>query len=145
MKIGTVPCPAPLDRKIVDRADGGFSFGPAGLETAEVVGAQQGGGGAAHGVGVEAAVIGIPREMPGEHVADRPVVDRVAIAFAHRVADRVETGRRVGRVEHGDVMRQIGVQCADENLRRQRRMRAERDDLPEGVNPGVGPAAGQGA
>ena len=59
---------------------------------------------ALHGLGVEPAVDVMPDEMPPENVADRPVVDHVAVAFPPHVADGVEIVGRFGHLQHGDVV-----------------------------------------
>src|SRR5208283_3281653 len=53
--------PAPFDAQVMDRADAGFSGGAGGLETAEIVRADEGIGGPLHGIDIQVPV----REMPG--------------------------------------------------------------------------------
>ena len=98
-----------------------------------------------HGFGVEPAVVVVPHEMPRKNVADLPVVDYVAIALTNGVIRGMEALGRFGHLQHGDVIRQVGVERAQQHFRRQRRVGAEPNHLAQGVNPGVGPAAGQHA
>ncbi len=52
---------------------------------------------------------------------------------------------RVGDLEHGDVRRQVGVDGPMQHVERQLALGAEADHLPQGVDAGVGPPAGQHA
>ena len=119
-----------------------LAFRAAGLEAAEVVLAQQGRGRALHGLGVETAAGVVPAITPLKDVADRAVVDHVAVALAHDVPGRMKPLGDVGHFQHGDVVGQNGVQPPPQHLGRKRRVRLEDHDLPQGVNARVGPAAG---
>src|SRR3972149_2088596 len=136
--------PAPLHAEPVDGADAVLALCTAGFEAAEIVCAQEWPGGAGHGGVVETPVV-LPAISTAEDIADRPVVDHVTVALAHCIADRVKTPVCVGGLQHGNVVRQLGVQCPPEHVGRQGRFRAEADHLTQGVNTGVGSAPGDAA
>ena len=87
----------------------------------------------------------MPAIGAGEHVADRPVVDHVPVAFSHRVADGVKTLGHVVGLQHGHVARQLGVKRPLQYVGRQTVLGPKTDDLPQRVYAGVGTAAGDGA
>ncbi len=136
--------PAPLDAQVIDRADARFSRRSGGLETAEIVRADQRRGGPLHGVGIQSPVGEMPGVAAGENVADRPVVDHVAVSLPHGIVRGVETVVYVGRLEHGHAVGQHRIEGPLKHFGRQPRLGAETDDLAQGMHAGVGPSAGQG-
>ena len=115
-----LPCPAPTHGQIEHRSHTAFSRSAAALKTAEIVLAQQWFGGATHSIGVQAAVEVMPRIMAEENIAHRAVVNHVAITLAMCVADRMKSVRSFYGIQHGDIVRQVGIQSANKNVWRQR-------------------------
>ena len=72
-----------------------------------------------------------------------PVVDQVAIMFAFGAISRMKIGRDFAHVEHGDIVRQHGVQRFLQNCSATSRLGAEAGHLAQGVDAGVGPSAGR--
>ena len=86
----------------------------------------------------------VPAIAQLERAGDRAVVDHVPVPLRPGVERRVE---RLGHLPASRTRRSRGrsrVQGLDEDLRRVARRREEMDDLAQGVDPGVGPAAGGG-
>ena len=89
---------------VEDRADARLSRRAGGLEAAEVVRAQQAGGGPLHGVGIEPPVDEMPAVAAAKDVADRAVVDHVAVALPQARRGWDESRRALPRPrEHGHV------------------------------------------
>ncbi len=77
-----------------------------------------------------------------EQVRHLAIVDDVAIQLPFRVAVGVERLRHVGGIAHHHVRRQMGVERTHDHVSCQVRFDVEVDDLADGVNAGVGAAAG---
>jgi hypothetical protein len=95
----------------------------------------------AHGAGVE-AVATVVAVAAHEQVGHLAVVDDVAVELAQRVAVGVEVVVYFLGGAHDDIGRQAGVDGAKEDGGGQGRVGAEVDDLADGVDAGVGAAAG---
>src|SRR5687767_730752 len=79
-----------------------------------------------------------PRVLPPER--GRLGHDQVPVAPPHRAEARVKPGWRLGRLDHADVVRQVGVQGRPEPFRREPGAGPEAGHLPRRVASGVGPA-----
>ena len=85
----------------------------------------------------------VPAIAKLERAGDRAVVDDVAISLGPGVERGVEGLGHLPGIEHPHVARQQRVECPHEDLGRMPRRSEEMDDLPQGVDPGIGPAAGR--
>jgi hypothetical protein len=125
----------------VDRPDRALAAVVHLCERGEVVGTDERGGGRAHRVGIE-PVPGVPDRAPHEEVlAAEPSVgmaDRVAVALADAVGDRVEPIVRELRGAHANVRRQPGIDRQRQLLDRHASLGGERGHLADGVHAGIG-------
>ena len=77
-----------------------------------------------------------------EGVRHRAVVDDVAIELAHRVAVGVEAFGHLRGAGDDDIVGQVGVDGLDEYDAVQAGIRVEIGNLADGMNAGIGAAAG---
>lgn len=124
-----------------DGSDAAETVGPVGFEGSEIVPAEQGARGFAHGADVE--VRGdVPGDAAKEGVGEGAVVDEVSVALGFGVERGVEgLGDFLGAGD-ADVGGEGGVEGAEEDLGRVSGGGVEMDDLGEGVDAGVGASAG---
>src|SRR4029077_14955699 len=120
-----------------DRPDRAAGVGSRTLKRGEVVRADQRRGGLTHRGEVE-RFGKLPHERARERIADAAGAYLVAIGLRPRAEARVEISRRIGDVEHANVLREPRVERTDHGLDRMREAHTGAGDLPKRVDAGIG-------
>ena len=134
----------PAHGEVRDRPDAARAVGPVGLEAVEVVPAQERPG--RRGSSPRRRAAGRRASCSGAGTGRRrAVVDHVAVELRPwRRASRGTTGASPARSRTRTSCGRVAFSALTKTSRRVPRRRVEVDDLPQRMDPGVGPAAGVG-
>mgnify|MGYP000909197667 CR=1 FL=1 len=138
------PSPAPPHLDLKQRPHRVCPRRAARFKAAKIMRADQGLRRAVHPLGIQ-SLVNVPGVANPENIADRSVVDHIAIAFSSCVVRCMEACGGFLRGDHGHVVRQLRVQCPLKNLGRQAAAGRETDDLPQGMYARIRAPTGDGA